>query len=50
MSGKEIMAQFEFDMLKGRAMYYSKLSLERPLTDDEFAKYKAICKQLGANV
>lgn len=47
---KQVLADFEYDLKKARAMYYMKLSLERPLTHDEFLRYKELAKELGANV
>ena len=47
MSAKEFMKQFDFDFTKGKAEYYMKLSLERPLTSEELSRYKELCKKLG---
>ena len=47
---KELFEKVAFDLLKGRANYYMQLSLKRPLTTAELDRYRAICKELGADV
>jgi len=44
---KKILEDFEFDFKKGQAEYWMKISLERPLTDKEFKRYKQLVKELG---
>lgn len=46
-SNKQFLEQIEFDFKKGQAEYWMKISLERPLTDNEFKRYKQLCKELG---
>lgn len=45
--GKKILEDFEFDFKKGQAEHWMKISLERPLTEKEFKRYKELCKELG---
>jgi len=47
--GKKILEEYEFKFKKGQAEYWMKKSLERPLTDKEFKRYKQLCKELGYN-
>jgi len=44
---KEALKDFEFNFKKGQAEYWMKISLERPLTEKEFKRYKELCKELG---
>ena len=48
--GKKLIEDFERMLLMAEARAYSKLSLERPLTDSEFEKYKAVAAKLGIEV
>jgi len=41
--------EFTFNFIKGQAEYWSKQSLERPLTHKEFLRYKHLCEKLGYN-
>ncbi len=45
--GKKILEDFQFDLNKAQAEHYMKISLERPLTEKEFKRYKQLCKELG---
>ena len=45
--GKKILEDFEFNFKKGQAEFWMKKSLERPLTQEEFQRYKQLCKELG---
>lgn len=45
--GKKILEDYDFKFKKGQAEYWMKISLERPLTDNEFKRYKQLCKELG---
>lgn len=45
---KSIVDDFQFELKKGQAKYYSDLSLKRPLTSEEFARFKQLCQELGA--
>jgi len=47
MSNKEAFDDFQFEFKKGQAEHWMKISLERPLTDKEFKRYKQLCKELG---
>jgi len=44
---KNFLAEYEFEFKKGQAMYYSKLSLERPLTDQELKRFRQLCNEIG---
>lgn len=41
---------FEYMRYSAEARAYSKLSLERPLTTNEFNRYKDVCKKIGIMV
>ncbi len=43
----DALKDFEYMRDMAEAKAYMKLSLERPLTKEEFAKYKAVCAKLG---
>lgn len=45
-TNSEIMKNYEFDFKKGQAEYWSKISLERPLTTEEFKRFKQLCEEL----
>lgn len=47
---RKIIEYFERELLLGKAKAYSKVSLERPLTDIEANEYKKIMKMLGVVV
>ncbi len=47
--GKKFLEEYEFNFKKGQAEYWMKKSLEKPLTDGEFKRYKQLCKELGYN-
>jgi hypothetical protein len=49
-SRKELVKSFENMVNRATARAYSKLSLERPLTEHEFKEYKNACKKLGIEV
>lgn len=42
-----VIQDFEYMRNKAEANVLSKLSLERPLTDEEFNRYKEVCKKIG---
>lgn len=44
---KEFMKDYEFNFKKGQAEHWMKISLERPLNEKEFKRYKQLCKELG---
>lgn len=44
---KKILEDYEFEFKKGQAEHWMKISLERPLTEKEFKRYKELCKELG---
>lgn len=44
---KELIQTFENMVNRATARAYSKLSLERPLTDEELKEYEKACKKLG---
>jgi len=43
---QELVQDFERMTLESKAKAYSNLSLERPLTDEEFNKYKSVMSEL----
>jgi hypothetical protein len=43
----ELTKSFENMVNRATARAYSKLSLERPLTEHEFKEYEKACKKLG---
>lgn len=47
---KEAIEDFEYMRNMAEAKAYMKLSQERPLTPAEFAKYKAVCAELGIKI
>ncbi len=46
---EQIMKDYEFNFKKGQAEYWSKISLERQLTPNEFKRFKQLCEELSAN-
>jgi len=44
---KEAIREFEYMRNMAEAKAYQKLSQERPLTKEEFSKYKSVCEKLG---
>jgi len=42
-----LIEEFEYMINKAEANVLSKISLERPLTDEEFVRYKNVCKKIG---
>jgi len=49
-SNKEFAENYEFEFKKGQAEHWMKISLQRPLTESEFKRYKQLCKELGYQV
>ena len=47
---KKFLEDYEFEFKKGQAMYWMEISLQRPLTEKELARYKQLCKELGIKV
>jgi len=47
---KKFMEEYEFQFKKGQAMYYSELSLKRPLTDSELTRFRQLCNEIGIKV
>jgi hypothetical protein len=47
---KKFIEEYEFQFKKGQAMYYSELSLKRPLTDSELTRFRQLCKEIGIQV
>ena len=46
----DFLAEYEFEFKKGQAMYYSELSLKRPLTDSELKRFRQLCNEIGIKV
>lgn len=47
---KEFMLDFERTKLMAEAKALSKLSLEQELTDEQFKRYKEVCRELGIHL
>lgn len=47
---KKSIDDFEYMRYKSEALSWSKLSLERPLTNLEFQRYKEVCKNIGIKI
>ena len=44
---KKAITDFEYMRYSAEARALSKLSLERPLTEEEFTRYKDVCEKIG---
>lgn len=47
---KKAISDFEYMRYKAEANAYMKLSQERPLTAEEFKRYKYVCGKIGIHI